>query len=126
MHNLYFKHVFMDTFKILKKHIPISLYSLFLFNTFSKRQLLIPPKFSLDISKNNFVNKACSIWNSCIFKHFQQPQLDKDKNIVIPGSISNSDLSASTGYIKMTINKYLLSKQNADCPDEWNPSNFKI
>ena len=125
MQNLYFKNIFIETFKILKNHTPISIYSLFSYNTFSKRQLLLtPPMFSLDISKQNFVAKACSIWNSCISKVLQQSPLNNQKCVVIMGAIDNSDLSASIGYIKSTMVKYLLDKQKKGCSDEWQPINF--
>ena len=125
MQNLYFKNIFIETFKIFKNHTPISIYSLFSYNTFSKRQLLLtPPMFSLDISKQNFVAKACTIWNSCISKVLQQSPLNNQKCVVIMGAIDNSDLSASIGYIKSTMVKYLLDKQKKGCSDEWQPINF--
>ena len=72
--NLYLYHTFMELFKILKNHRPISLFSTFKVNVTASRHLsLHPPKFKLDISKNNFVCKATSIWNLCISKILEKP-----------------------------------------------------
>ena len=100
IHNLYNMTIFMETFKILKKHTPISIFSLFSLNPHSNRHSLIPPKLNLDISKNNFVFKASSIWNLSIQKIFNSHCLDVDKNIIIPGSCPNSDYSICLFYKK--------------------------
>ena len=109
-------------YKIVKTHTPISVFSLFTFNSYSKHNLLLPPKFKLDISKNNFVYKACYVWNTCIRKVLSPAPLDPNHFIVIPGSVENSDLTATIGYAKFKIKKHLLKIQKQGDPTEWQAS----
>ena len=64
--NLYVYHTFLDLFKILKKHTPISLFTLFEQSQRGTNFLLHLPKVNLNISKNNFVYNSCILWNSLI------------------------------------------------------------
>ena len=116
----------METLKILKWHRPISIFALLKLNDFSKRCLLIPPKITLDISKNNFLYKSSLIWNYLIQKILVSPPLDENAGIVIPGSIVNSDLSASIGFVKNSSKKLLLNVQGRGDPNEWLPQNFSL
>lgn len=88
-------------------------------NRFSKRHLLLPPKVTLDVSKNNFVYKASLTWNSLIGKVLVSPNLDNGKQIVIPGSVTNSDLAASISYVKNCIKQLLLNSQKHGDPNVW-------
>ena len=124
VHNLHKVRLFMETFKIIKKHIPISIFSLFTINSCSNKFLLIPPKHNLDISKNNYVNKACVVWNAYITKLLTKIELDFKCRILIPGSSKNSDLSASTGYIKHKLISLLQISQKSGDPDQWEQRNF--
>ena len=126
MHNLYHQSVFMETVKILKWHRPISIYSLMKINHFSKRYLLLPPKVTLDVSKNNFVYKSSLIWNHLIQKILVSPPLDNSTGIVIPGSVTNSDLAVSIGFVKNAVKRLLLNIQKQGDPIEWIPQNFDL
>ena len=64
--NLHTYHTFIDTFKILKTRTPVSLYNLFSQGCRDANFLLLVPRVALDVSKYNFVFKACKIWNSLI------------------------------------------------------------
>ena len=64
--NLYIYHIFIDIFKILKTHTPICLFSLINQSQRGTNFLLHLPKIKLDISKNNFVFKSCTIFNNLI------------------------------------------------------------
>ena len=116
-------HLFMETFKILKWHRPISVFSLFEINKSSKRRLLIPPKSSLDTTKNNFISKASNNWNKCVKQVFMAEKLDQDRGIIIPGSVANSDFTATVSYVKNMIRCYILNKQKLGDPIEWSPIN---
>ena len=126
LQNLYSLKMFVETYKIIKSHQPISIFSLLSINNTSKKQLLVPPKISLDISKNNFVCRACLIWNKCVQKVFTQPKLDTNKHIVIPGSNKNSDFTASIPYVKNRMKHHLFGIQVIGHPDDWLPQNYSL
>ena len=126
LHHLYNQNLFMETLKILKWHRPISMFSLLQVNDFSKKYLLILPKVTLDISKNNFLYKSSLIWNYLIQKVLVSPPLDKYTGTVIPGSIINSDLTSSIGFVKNSSKQFLLNVQKQGDPDEWSPCNFNL
>ena len=127
LQNLYSLRMFLETYKIMKNHQPISLFSLLSVNTASKRHIMIlPPKVSLDISKNNFVYKTCFIWNKCVQKVFVLPELDLKIQIVIPGSVTNSDFTASIPFVKNRIKCHLLQIQAIGSHNEWLPHNHII
>ena len=96
--NMYVHHTFLDIFKILKTHIPISLYSLF---NQSQRHLT---KVTLDISKNNFVFK----WNSLIGDILER-SIAGTNRIIVRGSALNSDLCAPVPFIKNKLRLLLLN-----------------
>ena len=95
-------------------------------NHFSKRYLLLPPKVTLDVSKNNFVYKSSLIWNHLIQKILVSPPLDNSTGIVIPGSVTNSDLAVSIGFVKNAVKRLLLNIQKQGDPIEWIPQNFDL
>ena len=76
--------------------------------------MILPPKVSLDISKNNFVYKTCFIWNKCVQKVFVLPELDLKIQIVIPGSVTNSDFTASIPFVKNRIKCHINAKNCKD------------
>ena len=102
--NLYVYHTFLSTFKILKTHTPVSLYNLFTQGCRDTNFLLIPPKVTLDISKNNFLFNACTIWNSLICDVLEKSlplESGKFKGTVVQGSCRNWDLCATMPFIKI-------------------------
>ena len=92
-------HTFLDLFKILKTHIPISLYSLFNQSQRGINFKLHLPRVTLDISKNNFVFESCSLWNSLIGDILGRSIAGTNETIV-RGSVLNSDLCAPVPFIK--------------------------
>ena len=89
-------------------------------------QLLYIPRFSLEISRQNFVYNGSAIWNAVIGLVLEKC-VPHSSNVIIPGSSINSDLSASIAAVKNKLKKYLMDiqKSNLPCrPNEWLPSNF--
>ena len=70
--NLYVYHTFLELFKILKTHVPVSLHSLCNQSHRNTNLKLKLPKLVLEISRNNFVFKSSSIWNYLITNIFEK------------------------------------------------------
>ena len=118
--NLHKYFCFMETFKILKYHCPISLYELFTLAPRSDKQLLIPPKINLECSKQNFVFTSTLIWNKFIGTILNLKNVCPSMSgIVIPGSGVNSDLSASICVIKNKLKSHLLLIQEEGDVTNW-------
>ena len=100
--HLYHYFVIFETFKILKTHTPISMFSCFQVSG-RKETLLITP-----VASNNFIFKACSLWN-CIRR-----KLD-----IAEFSIKFSDF-------KSTFKTYLQKQQSLGNAIEWSPENFML
>ena len=120
-------------FKVLKSHEPISIFGLIpLNNNLSQNYRIILPKFSQDISRNNFLISACSMWNKCIHCVLDKPILstvlihNKKFEIIIPGSNKNSDLTISILTFKNRLKHILLSNQRSGDLNEWSNSNFLL
>ena len=102
IHNLYGYHCILETFKILKLRVPISLYSLF---NRSKRKetLLIIPKPS-----TNFLYMSSHLWNSfCQVTH------------------THEFTSISISCMKTLLKKHLLIAQKMGDSIEWCDANFQ-
>ena len=100
--NLYHYHTLLETFKIIKTHTPISLYSCFTQST-RKETLFITPSYS-----ENFVYSASSMWN--IFR-------------TCPEGSKISDFIVGIGYIKTKIKELLFRRQKLGDAEEWDESN---
>ena len=112
----------MNTFKILKTHTPISLYNLFSEGCRDINFLLIIPIVNLDISKNNFIFSASTIWNNLIEILLEKSlPIDegKFKGTIIKGSGINSDLCATVSFIKNKLKHHLLDYQSSGDIVEW-------
>ena len=86
---------------------------------------MCPPKFSLEISRQNFVYNASLIWNGIISQVLNKCD-PYPNNIMVPGSSENSDLSASISFIKNRVKKHLFVSQSLQTPgriNEWMPNN---
>ena len=103
--NLYYYHSILSIFKILKTHIPISLYSCF---TKSQRKaaLLVMPQHS-----HHFVYKASSLWNEVI----NNEQFS-----------SINDFSAGLSQVKTCLKKMLHQRQSEGDRNEWSDENFLV
>ena len=51
-------------------------------------------------SKNNYHYKAATVWNKIMPKLLENPDLDTNTKLVIPGTCLNSDLTTPMRYIK--------------------------
>ena len=132
LHHLYIYHTFIDTFKLLKYRIPMSLCELLKNSPRNTNMLLLVPLIRLDLAKNNFIFQASCIWNGLIQKLMNRSSTNS-LGIIVPGSSSNSDLSTSISLIKNKIKNVLLSTQKLDPLEtligqsrsmEWYPDNF--
>ena len=103
--NLYQYHTILNTFKIIKNHTPVALYSCF---TLSRRKtgLLITPNHS-----HNFIYKATSLWNMF--------------NTTVPFHES-LDFTAGIGYVKGKIRSLIYKRQKLGDQHEWNDDNFSL
>ena len=103
--NIYYYHIILSTYKIMKTHTPISLYSCF---TRSKRKetLLITPQHS-----HHFVYKATSLWNEV-------------RNLAPFSSVN--DFSASLSQVKAWTKDILHRRQKLGDKEQWSDENFEI
>ena len=116
--NLYVYHTFMQIFKILKTSTPISARELITFLPKNEKFTLMLPLVKLNVSQQNFTFKASKIWNDHKDEILNRCPPNQH-GLVIPGSIENSDLSSSTGFVKHKLRKLLLSNQKGGDPIAW-------
>ena len=105
MQNVYQYHTLLETFKLMKTHTPISIFSCFT-KSQRKETLLISPTHS-----HNFLYKASSLWNSYR---------------AIPGQVQEHDFSAGIGYTKNKIKELLFMRQKIGDREEWADENFNL
>ena len=131
LHHLYIYHTFLEVFKVLKFRAPISINELFNLSPRLSNMLLILPKVKIETIKCNFVFKASLIWNAIIEKVLSNCS-PNEKGIMVPGSVTNSDLSTKISIVKHKMKDVLLEIQKVDPPhfsgwkmsDIWFPANF--
>ena len=124
----------MELFKILKFHMPISLYNLLNNSIFSNNYTLLCPSVNLEKYKRSFIFSGCSLWNKCTKILFSKPDLTEichshmktPQQIIIPGSSHNSDLSCSLSTFKFRLKELLLEIQKQGDFLEWQNLNFEI
>ena len=99
--NLYLYHCFMEVFKILKFHLPISLYESYQQSrrSYLTHYQLLPPEPSGD-----FIYRSSVIWNK------------------IRQKLNITDLSENISNIKIRLKKLLLTNQHQHDKIEWHPS----
>ena len=125
LHHLYVLHTFTELFKIMKERQPISLVELFQPSYRSTSQTMLLPKYSLEITKHNFVYNGSYIWNGLIGNLLNKCIPNSD-NVMVPGSSEVSDLSAPISIIKNRLKQHLFNTQQIKIPGrstEWMPSN---
>ena len=61
-------HTFIETLKLLKYRIPISLCELFKSSPRDVNMRLLVPRVKLDLTKDNFLFQASCIWNELVPK----------------------------------------------------------
>ena len=128
LHHLYIQHTFIELFKIMKERVPYSLYELYNFSPRISNLLICLPKFTLEISRQNFVYNSSLIWNGTI-RNVLDTCTPYPNNIMVPGSSANSDLTASISIIKNRVKKMLFQTQELQSAGkgrgrEWMPENF--
>ena len=125
VYNLHVQHTFVELFKILKQHQPISLSHLFQLSHRPTSRVIIISQANTELTKHNFVHKASIIWNSLIDKVLDRCNPGVN-NIVIPGSSKFSDLSSPVSVVKNRVKAILQETQNQKVPGreiEWLPQN---
>ena len=125
IYNLYAQYTFIELFKILKERQPISLANLFELSHRSTSQIILIPKCNTELTKQNFLHRASSTWNSLIGKVLDKCIPDAN-NIVIPGSCNFSDLSSPISVVKNRVKAILFETQKTATPGrelEWLPQN---
>ena len=116
--NLYNYHMFMEVFKIVKLSTPISIRNLVKFLPRSEKLILEVPLVRLDVTKQNFAFKSTQVWNDLSVKILEKCDA-LDNGLIIPGSAENSDLAASTSFVKGRLRNLLLSQQKLGDPLLW-------
>ena len=118
VHNLYKYHTFMETLKILKFSTPISVHNLISLLPKTDKLRLEVPRVKLNITKQNFVFKSTQIWNDMSSEIFEKCS-PNENGLIVPGSTKDSDLSASTAFIKSRLKSHLLSAQKLGNTLNW-------
>ena len=134
MQSLYVHKSLTELFKILKFKTPIALSELFRLKHLQSSQemkLHVPP-FNLDISRNNYIVNASTLWNTYVRHVLDSPVLSsltfmgKECEIIIPGSNKNSDLTMTVPLFKKRLKTYLLSIQKLGDSKVWSTENLKF
>ena len=126
IHNLYNQHIFMETYKIMQLHTPISMFSEFERVPNHKtcnHKLRIKANKRLKTSIQNFVYKATILWNDITPRVLLHDSPETDGRI-IPGSDKNTDLSTSISFVKSRVKELLITIQATGCNLTWEDSNY--
>ena len=102
VHNIYNYHCFMQTFKMLKFRMPISIFSKFNLSN-RKETLLITPSPSTD-----FMYRSSILWNS------------------LRKSLDIFDFSANINSVRSRLKSLILFNQHSQQEDEWTVDNFVL
>ena len=109
LHNLYASRSLVELIKILKLHSPYPVYKNLQFCPQTHHFRLLSPKYNLDISKNNYFISSVNLWNKCISKLLDNPDLFSSSHrshLIIPGHNVNSDLTISMGTFKTRLKNF--------------------
>jgi hypothetical protein len=123
VYNVYVHQTFVELYKILKSHSPVSIFNLFSFSVRDTNFHVYLPKIRLDISKNNYVFKSSALWNSLIGNIFEK-DMPGDGGVIVRGSAKNSDFCATISFIKHKLRDMLFCCQKAGDPTIWEPPNI--
>ena len=129
LQNLHIMRTLTEFFKVMKYQSPISMLNilpLLQATSATDYRRIKLPKFSLGVSKNNFVISACLLWNKYISNILDKPVLSainfNNKQLsllIIPGSNKNSDLTITVPLFKNRLKNLLLSHQKLGDINEW-------
>ena len=126
IHNLYTKHIFMETYKIMQQHTPVSMFSEFGIVPFHKtcnHRLRVKVSNKLISSRINYIHNATVLWNSLI-PRVLLPNIPMQNGMIVPGSCINTDLSTSISFVKRRVKSLLMAIQASGCESTWENSNF--
>ena len=128
LHCLYYKHMFVDTFKLLKYREPHGLYKNYkiLNNPYKNKLQLSCKKESHEKFKYSFIAKSCYIWNKLYNSVLEKSIISSKTGYVIPGEAKNSDLSASAALIKNRVADVLLEFQSSGDNKGWETNQFDL
>ena len=104
--------------KIMKFSTPISMRNLIKLLPRSEKLKVEVPLVRLDVSQQNFAFKCTQIWNNLSPKVLEKCK-PSENGVIIPGSASNSDLAASSSYVKRKLRNTLLSHQKFGNVELW-------
>ena len=95
LHHLYIYtyHTFIDTLKLLKYRIPISIFELFKSSPRDVNKRLLVPRVKLDLPKDNCLFQVSCIWNELVPKLMNTCIIPNPLGIMVPGSTEGSDIS---------------------------------
>ena len=113
----------MELFKVMKYHVPISIFNMLQFSNRDTNYLLSLPKIHLSKSKTNFTFKASLLWNSLVGAVLNKCS-PSNNGVIIPGSTENSDMSASIAMVKSKLKELLKNIQIIGDSEEWISDNF--
>ena len=130
LHSLYYKHTFIEMFKIIKFREPRGLFEKILIssNDYNNRIILKPniTHNKLPATEQNFLFKSCKIWNTFAKDILEKNKINGSLGYIIPGEEANSDLSASVVFIKDRLTKILMGKQSSGLDEIWEKSHLEI
>ena len=110
LHNLYASRSLVELIKILKLHSPYPVYESLQFCPRTHHFRLLSPKYNIDISKNNYFVSSINLWNKCISKLLDNPDLLSSlhrSHLIIPGHNVNSDMTIPMGTFKKRLRNFL-------------------
>ena len=113
----------------MKLHSPYPVYENLQFCPRTHHFRLLSPKYNPDISKNNYFISSVNLWNKCISKLLDNPDLFSSlhrSHLIIPGHNVNSDLTISMGTFKNRLKNFLLKTQNLGLTSDWSQQTFFI
>ena len=122
LHNLYTSRSSLELIKILKLHSPYPVYENLQFCPRTHHFRLLSPKYNLDISKNKYFISSVNLWNKCISKLLDNPDLlssSHRSHLIIPGHNVNSDLTIPMGTFKNRMKNFLLKTKNLGITSDW-------
>ena len=97
IHCLYYKHTFIEMFKILKFREPHGLFENVLICSNNRNNLMVLyPRIKnnkLPATEQNFLFKSCKIWNTFAKEIFEKNEININRGYIISGEEANSDLS---------------------------------
>ena len=125
VHNLYYKHVLLETFKILKYRAPFSLYDVYntTENKYKAGVVLSRPNVKLKVSEHNYVYKSSVLWNAIVDYVLETNFPNISRGYIVPGEKNNSDLSASLAFFKSRTMFKLLELQAKGTYIDWDKNN---